>query len=113
MAESEEFPDKMSTLVNAVEKLARNVESIDRSVTSLTDRIVPYEGEEDRPLRFERWRAGSMKSVADIMGVIKLMDTNIQGIERDVAFVKSRIEGIDNSVVSREDFKQWIRHKPK
>ena len=93
--------------VVSLEKLGREVARLREEVSKLAARIEPYEGEPD--LRADNSSPARLKTFRDVLDHFEAVRRGLQGTERDVAFIRSRIDQITNDSWSRSDLKPYLK----
>lgn len=93
--------------VVALEKLGREVARLREEVTKLAARIEPYEGEPD--FRADYSLPSRLKTFREVLDHFESVRRRLEGTERDVAFIRSRIDQITNDSWSRSDLKPYLK----
>ena len=105
-------------ILDALERLSRHVEALQRDVRQLGERIIPVDDEvkfnDPSPWltaanhAFARLR-GKALTVKDTHDLIIGLDRQLEGAESDLANVRARVVAIANDAYLTADWKEWLR----
>jgi len=104
-------PVSPEALAIKVEQLSRYVDSLDKAVSRLCGRIVPYDDEKEilRHLsEGEDFLKASNQPALKIYNLFLYIADKFNGIERDIGKVISQLDQISNDAWSRADFKEYL-----
>lgn len=105
-----ENPADLKQVLNAVVRLCRNIDSLEKNVARLAGRIRPYDNEV--PPHSKPWLDQIKSELApnpkNLMIVVKQADNHLEALERDFSAVRATIDQISNDAWLRDDIKQFI-----
>jgi hypothetical protein len=105
-------PATLETLTRQLEGLQRHIDSLDQSMQKLASRLVPYY-DEWRPIsRHWAYPGGVDVQVASIETIFKIAreaDAHIEAIERDFAYVRTRIEDLERNDMLADEIRLYLK----
>jgi hypothetical protein len=111
-------PIKAATLemvLAEVQKLCRHTEQLEKSIDTLSGRIIPYDGEQQRPSRYwyeEVDKFSGDPGLQQIWELTRLADRHIQTLEYDLQAVRSKIEREEDSTWIKEELIPYLKPRP-
>jgi hypothetical protein len=112
-------PATLDTVAQQLESLQRHIDSLDASMQRLFARLVPadsdwnqFRGQIDRkwegPYANPETRNPPL-SVERLIQMIREADAHIEGIERDFATVRARVDSVEHGELLRENMKPYLK----
>ena len=106
-------PVELPDIHEAVLKLCRHVDGLNRDVKQLLDRIQPRENEDDDDGGFSTaWLAHVEKTAPTLTGIMSIVrdaDVHVREAEYDLNYIRNQIDQIARDSLSRDEIKPYIK----
>lgn len=107
------MPNAEEKLLSVLQSLCRHVEALQRDVKTLAARITPYDDEAKRPPepawsgRIENLKPEQLTPTALAL-IVRQADRQLQNLEADFRYLRSRIDEVGGDCYLRADLKRWL-----
>jgi prefoldin subunit 5 len=107
----------LDTIARQLEGLQRHIDSLDQSMQRLAGRLVPYDDEANRLKPIHRPWVSRIVGLEDehspsletVFEFVREADAHIEAMERDFAYVRSRIEDLERNDMLTDEIRPYLK----